>query len=182
MEGGNRKIAALSRSGRAEVDSASVYIDPAVMKTRSAYATRREQSISLVAQAAIASFLSPDADERHEATIAKRLDQQDQRPARLERDVSIGVETLALFIRFSLNTPPLPEPAAKAERAYARARYSNFVATLGRRLNEGPTRIRFEIARFDQTSCASAVSFSKISRAAKVDGHRMGLLGRLWPL
>ena len=58
---------------------------------------------------------------------------------------SIGVETLALFIRFWLNTtPPLPEPAAKAARAQAGARYDNFIATLGRRLNEGP-KLRQEI-------------------------------------
>ena len=67
------------------------------------------------------------------------------RLARLERDVSIGVETLALFIRSWLNTtPPLPEPAAKAARAQAGARYDNFIVTLSRRLNEGP-KLRQEI-------------------------------------
>ncbi|WP_235782811.1 hypothetical protein [Bradyrhizobium murdochi] len=62
----------------------SVYLDPEVMKTLSAYAARREQPMSLIAEAAIASFLSPDADERREAAIAKRLDQLDRRIARLE--------------------------------------------------------------------------------------------------
>jgi predicted transcriptional regulator len=115
----------------------SVYLDPDVMQGLSAYAARREQSMSLIAEAAIASFLSPDADERKEAAIAKRLDQQD--------DVGIGVETLALFIRFWLNTtPPLPDPAAKAARAQAGARYDHFIAALGRRLNEGP-KLRQEI-------------------------------------
>ena len=123
----------------------SVYLDPEVMKTLSAYAARREQPMSLIAEAAIASFLSPDADERREAAIAKRLDQQDRRLARLERDVGIGVETLALFIRFWLTTtPPLPEPAAQAARAKAGARYDNFVSALGRRLNQGP-KLRQEI-------------------------------------
>lgn len=123
----------------------SVYLDPDVMQALAAYAARREQSMSLIAEAAIASFLSPDADERREAAIVKRLDQQDRRLARLERDVGIGVETLALFIRFWLNTtPPLPEPAAKAARSQAGARYDNFIATLGRRLNEGP-KLRQEI-------------------------------------
>jgi predicted transcriptional regulator len=123
----------------------SVYLAPDVMQALSVYAARRDQSLSLIAEAAIASFLSPDADERKEAAIAKRLDQQDRRLARLERDVGIGVETLALFIRFWLNTtPPLPEPAAKAARAQAGARYDNFVAALGRRLNEGP-KLRQEI-------------------------------------
>ncbi len=123
----------------------SVYLDPDVMKTLSAYAARREQPMSLIAEAAIASFLSPDADERREAAIAKRLDQLDRRMARLERDVGIGMETLALFVRFWLTTtPPLPEPAAQAARAKAGARYDRFVAALGRRLNEGP-KLRQEI-------------------------------------
>jgi len=123
----------------------SVYLDPDVMQTLSAYAARREQPLSLIAEAAIASFLSPDADERREAAIAKRLDQQDRRLARLERDVGIGVETLALFVRFWLTTTPaLPEPAAQAARAKAGARYDSFVAALGRRLNEGP-KLRQEI-------------------------------------
>lgn len=123
----------------------SVYLDREVMKTLSAYAVRREQSMSLIAEAAIASFLSPDADARCEAAIAKRLDQQDRRLARLERDVGIAVETLALFVRFWLNTtPPLPEPAAKAARAQAGSRYDRFVATLGQRLAQGP-KFRQEI-------------------------------------
>ena len=84
----------------------SVYLDPEVMQSLSVYAARREQPMSLIAEAAIASFLSPDADERREAAIAKRLDQQDRRLARLERDVGIAVETLALFIRFWLTTTP----------------------------------------------------------------------------
>jgi predicted transcriptional regulator len=132
----------------------SVYLDPPIMQALSAYAARREQSMSLIAEAAIASFLSPDADERREAAIAKRLDQQDRRLMRLERDVGIAVEALALFIRFWLTTtPPLPEPAAKAARAQAGMRYDNFVAALGRRLSEGP-KLRQEIP--DDVSDASA--------------------------
>lgn len=130
----------------------SVYLDPEVMRTLSAYATRREQPMSLIAEAAIASFLSPDADERREAAIAKRLDQIDRRIARLERDMGISVETLALFVRFWLTTsPPLPEPAAKAARAQAGARYDNFVAALGRRLSQGP-KLRQEIPEDVQQS------------------------------
>jgi hypothetical protein len=101
--------------------------------------------MSQIAEAAIASFLSLDADERREAAITKRLDQQDRRLAHHKRDVGIGTETVALIIRFWLNTtPPLPEPAAKAARAQAAARDDNFVATLGRRLSEGP-KLRQEI-------------------------------------
>ena len=124
----------------------SVYLDPNVMKALSAYAARREQPMSLIAEAAIASFLSPDADERREAAAAKRLDQVDRRLARLERDVGISVETLAVFVRFWLaTTPALPEPAAQAARAKAGERYDAFVTALGRRLAKGP-RLRQEIA------------------------------------
>ncbi|MVT66063.1 CopG family transcriptional regulator [Bradyrhizobium pachyrhizi] len=130
----------------------SVYLDPDVLKTLSAYAARREQPMSLIAEAAITSFLSPDADERREAAVAKRLDQVDRRIARLERDVGISVETLALFVRFWLaTTPPLPEPAAKAVRAQGGARWDNFVAALGRRLNQGP-KLRQEIPEDIQES------------------------------
>ncbi len=70
-------------------------------------------------------FLSPDADERREAAIAKRLDQQSRRLARVEPDVGISVETMALFVRFWLTTTPqLPEPAARAARAQAGARWN----------------------------------------------------------
>lgn len=123
----------------------SVYLDPEVMRTLAAYAARRGQPQSLIAEAAIASFLSPDADEQREAAITKRLDQADRRLLRLERDVGIAVETLALFIRFWLTTnPPLPEPAAQAARAKAGERYDAFVTALGRRLAEGP-KLRQEI-------------------------------------
>ncbi|WP_456304786.1 ribbon-helix-helix domain-containing protein, partial [Acetobacter fabarum] len=45
----------------------SVYLDPDVMKTLSAYAARRGQPMSLIVEAAVASFLSPDGEERREA-------------------------------------------------------------------------------------------------------------------
>lgn len=124
----------------------SVYLEPDVMKALAAYAARREQSMSLIAEAGIASFLSPDADERREAAIAKRLDQIDRRMSRLERDLGISVETLAVFVRFWLTTTPaLPEPAAKAARADAGKRYDAFIAALGRRLAMGP-KLRAEIS------------------------------------
>ena len=124
----------------------SVYLDPATMGLLADYAARRDQPQSLIAEAAIASFLSPDAAEQREAAVAKRLDQLDRRMARLERDLGISVETLAVFVRFWLaTTPTLPEPAAQAARAKAGERYEAFVAALGRRLVKGP-RLAQEIS------------------------------------
>ncbi len=118
----------------------SAYLDPDVMTMLADYAARRNQPQSMIAEAAIASFLSPDAAERREAAIGKRLDQLDRRMMRLERDLGIAVETLAVFVRFWLTTTPaLPEPAAQAARAKAGERYESFVTALGRRLAKGPT-------------------------------------------
>ena len=123
----------------------SVYLDPAVMRSLADFAALREQSRSLVAEAAIASFLSPDSDERREAIIAKRLDGIDRRMQRLERDTNIAIETMALFVRFWLSTtPPLPDATQAATRAKALERYDSFLDALGRRLTKGP-RLRQEI-------------------------------------
>lgn len=124
----------------------SIYLDPDIMASLVDYAARRDHSRSLVAEAAIASFLSPDAAERQEAATTKRLDQIDRRMLRLERDISISVETMALFVRFWLTTnPPLPEPARAAAKAQAGDRYDAFIAALGRRLAKGPA-LRQEVS------------------------------------
>ena len=69
----------------------------------------------------------------------------DRRMTRLERDVGIAVETLAVFIRFWITTTPaLPEPAAQAARAKSAERYEAFITALGRRLVKGP-KLRQEI-------------------------------------
>lgn len=134
------------RTTRAKKTQISVYLDPAVMAQLADYAARRDQPQSVIAEAAIASFLSPDAAERREAIIVKRLDQIDRRMTRLERDVGIAIESLAVFIKFWVSTTPtLPEPAAHAARAKAGERYDQFVTALGRRLAKGP-KLRQEIS------------------------------------
>lgn len=124
----------------------TIYLAPDVEKTLADFAARRDQSLSMIAEAAIASFLSPDHAERREAIVAKRLDQLDRRMIRLERDVGIAVETLAVFIRFWITTTPaLPEPTAQAARAKSAERYEAFITALGRRLAQGP-KLRQEVS------------------------------------
>lgn len=124
----------------------TVYLDPDVEKALTEFAAPRDQSQSMIGEAAIASFLSPDDAERREAVVARRLDQIDRRITRMERDVGIAVESLAVFIRFWINTTPaLPEPAAQAARAKANERYEAFITALGRRLAQGP-KLRQEVS------------------------------------
>ena len=132
-------------TGHRKKSKFTVYLDPDVTLALADFAARRDQSQSMIAEAAIASFLSPDDAERREAVVAKRLDQIDRRMSRLERDVGIAVETLAVFIRFWITTTPaLPEPAAQAARAKSAERYEAFITALGRRLVKGP-KLRQEI-------------------------------------
>lgn len=117
----------------------SVYLDPDLMLLLADYADRRGRSRSLVAEAAIASFLTPDADERQEAAMIRRLDRIDRSIQRLERDIGIANEAFAIFMRSWLTTTPaLPEAAQAAAQAQGGQRYDRFLEALGRRLAGGP--------------------------------------------
>lgn len=121
----------------------SVYLDPKLAKLLEAYAQERRRSLFVVAEASIASFLSPDAPDRMEAVMAKRLDRISRQIDRLNRDTGIGLETLALFIRHWLVAVPAPSEAHyAAAQAKGRERYERFLEALGRRLSKGPTLLR----------------------------------------
>ena len=98
---------------------------------------------SLIAEAAIMSFLTPDDADRREAALTRRLDLLTRQGERLERDLWVAAETLALFIRFWLTvTTPLPEGAQAAAQAKGRERFDAFLQTVGRRLAKGKSVLR----------------------------------------
>lgn len=114
------------------------YFDAALLKRLDELAARRGLSKSTIVEAALASFLSPDAADQREAAITRRLDKMTRAIERLERHVSIGNEAQALYIRSWLTaTPPLPEGAQAAAQAKARERYESFVQAVGRRVANG---------------------------------------------
>ena len=69
----------------------TIYLDPDVTEALADFAARRDRSQSMIAEAAIASFLSPDDAERREAIIAKRLDQIDRRITRCPACIAISL-------------------------------------------------------------------------------------------
>jgi len=121
----------------------SVYLYPEIMAQLTNFADRKDQPKSLVVEAAIMSFLTPDHADQREAAFARRLDLLTRQVERLERHLTIAVETLALFIRFWLTvTPSLPESAQSAAQAKGRERFESFLETLGRRLAKGQSLLR----------------------------------------
>lgn len=84
-------------------------------------AAKKGVSKSSIVAAALASWLSPDAGDQREAAIAKRLDRLSRQFERLERDQTIEIETLALFVRYFL-TVSTPVPEAHQRRPRPRAR------------------------------------------------------------
>jgi len=136
----------------------SVYLEPALMSQLTELANRKHQSMSLVAEAAIASFLTPDDDDRREAAVSRRLDRLTRQFERLERDLAISVEAMALFIRYWLTvTPSIPDDFQAAAQAKGRERFASFLQMLGQRLASGKGQFQ-EIAadiHFDASASAA---------------------------
>jgi hypothetical protein len=100
-------------------------------------------SKSSIVAAALASWLSPDAADKREAAMAKRLDRLSRQFEKLERDQNILIETVALYVRYYLTvSTPLPESHQEAARAQGRARFEQFIEQLGRHILRGRSLVR----------------------------------------
>src|SRR3546814_8300402 len=92
-----------------------------------------------IVEAALASLLTPDQEERLEAVLARRLDRLSRQIERLEWHIELSNETGALFIRSWLtNNPSLPDEARQAAQATGNKRWEDFDDTLARRMEHGP--------------------------------------------
>lgn len=101
-------------------------------------ADRKRLPRSAIVEAAVASFLSPDAADQREAAFTRRLDRLSRQVQRIERDMRVTADALSLYIRFWLTiTPPLPPDAQATAQIKGRERYEGFVETLGKRLQKG---------------------------------------------
>jgi hypothetical protein len=144
----------------------SVYLDPALMAQLAQLADRKEQPKSLVAEAAIASFLTPDEGDRREAAVSRRLDLLTRQVDRLERDHMISVEALGLFIRSWLTlTSPLPDSVQMAAQAKGDERFELFLRALGQRLAKGKSLLReVSIDMPEKTSKQSDTTTTLVSK------------------
>lgn len=124
----------------------SIYLDGALARDLDAFVAERNKPRSLVVEAAIRAFLTPDDADRREAVLVKRLDRIVRMLERLDRSDGVTLEALAMFVRFWLTaTPSLPEQTNAAARQKGGERYDRFMEALGRRLNSG-TSVMKEVA------------------------------------
>lgn len=103
------------------------------------FAIRKRATQASIVETAIASFLSPDGTERMEAAVTRRLDRLTKQNERLEFQIEVANEALALFVRFWLTANlPIPDTAMAAAKAQGKERYDHFVEALARKMEIGP--------------------------------------------
>ena len=125
-------------------------LPPALAVKLADFATQKRVPQALVVETALASYLSPDGSERLEAALGRRLDRLSRQMERVERNLTISHEALALFVRFWLSaTPQLPDTALRAARATGQERYDGYIEALVRRLAKGPTLAKELVEDFD---------------------------------
>jgi hypothetical protein len=116
----------------------NIYLSPELLQQIAELASRKKLSQSAIVEAAVMSFLSPDAADRREAAFTRRLDRLIRQIQRLERNTGVTMEMLAVFARFLLTiTPTLPPDLQAAAQAKGQQRYEGFLEALGRRLQKG---------------------------------------------
>lgn len=96
-----------------------------------------------VVEAALMAFFSREIDDQRDGALVRRLDRMTRQYDRLERNLTITTETLALYVRFFLTvTPPLPNADQDAARALGKERFDYFLTQLARRMAGGKNMVR----------------------------------------
>ena len=117
----------------------NVYLEDEHLRRLEEVAAVKAISKSSIVAAALATYFSPERS----AAVTRRLDTLSRQFERLERDQTILLETVALWIRHQLAvTPPVPEALQDAARAQGRARFADFLSQLARHLQRGGSLVR----------------------------------------
>lgn len=122
-------------------------LDAELVRLVAERARQRRVTRTEIVEAALASLLSADHEERLEAALTKRIDKLARGLGRLEWNLDLSNEAFALFVRFWLtSTTPLPDTALPAAQATGRKRWEAFVESLSRRMESG-SKLADELSR-----------------------------------
>lgn len=94
-------------------------------------------SKSRLLAAAVEAWLDRRGTDELEQRFARRLDRISGQLARIERDGHVGLESLALFVRYMLTVNPPLHEGDEAARAIGRDRFAAFVSRVGQQLASG---------------------------------------------
>lgn len=121
----------------------NLFIEPSHARRLGDLAAHRGVSKSSLVAAALASFLSPDGADQREAALARRLDRLSRQLDKLDRDQSILIETVAIYVCVFLTVSvPIPAAHQDAARAQGKLRYGQFIDQLARHLQRGRSLVR----------------------------------------
>lgn len=122
-------------------------IDAVLSRQLDERARNRKVTRTDVVEAALASLLTPDQEERFEAIVGRRLDRLGRQLDRIEWQLDLSNEAFAMFVRsWFANNPQLPDAALRAAQASSRKRWSAFIDSLSRRMELGP-KLQDELSR-----------------------------------
>jgi len=133
------------------------YLDDALFKELDRLSAAPGATPSAIVADALSAYFEGRGADALDRKLGMRLDRFTRQLGRIERDVAIVMESLALFVRFELMvTAPLPEADQAAARALAQDRFQEFVDTVSRRL-AGAKNFRTELlARTEQEAAHGA--------------------------
>ncbi|HEY5238825.1 MAG TPA: CopG family transcriptional regulator [Rhizomicrobium sp.] len=115
-----------------------LYFESKVSEQLEALTAEPGTTKSEIVNSALANYLKERGAGALESKFKSRLDRMDDRLGRIERNVLIGLESLALFIRYELSvTPPLPASQLAASQAAGNDRFQTFADQVSRRLAKG---------------------------------------------
>jgi hypothetical protein len=113
----------------------NVYLEDHVAAQLALLCKRPGANKSRIVSDALDRFLNPDQGAETFEALTRRLDRMSRAQERMDRNLSVTLETLALFIRYFLTiTPPLSGSDQIHAHALGRERFEQFVAQVGRRL------------------------------------------------
>lgn len=113
----------------------NVYLEDHVAAQLQLLCKRPGANKSRIVSDALDQFLNPDQGAETFEALTRRLDRMSRSQERMDRNLSVTLETLALFIRYFLTiTPPLSGSDQAHAHALGRERFEQFVAQVGRRL------------------------------------------------
>jgi hypothetical protein len=116
-----------------------LYLDDELTSQLDALASKPGVTKSAIVADALRQYLARRGAQAIDEALRIRLDRQARQLERIERDIQVLLESLALFVRYQLTvTAPLPEPD-RAAHAVGKERFQKFIDQVGRQM-AAPTR------------------------------------------